>query len=65
MATAAHPAIMSASTMSGDKVRNRKNEDLGKLEDIMLDVDTRNIAYGVLSFGGFLGLGDKLFAIPW
>lgn len=65
MATATNLAVMSASTLSGDKVRNRKNEDLGKLEDIMLDVDTGNIAYGVLSFGGLLGMGDKLFAIPW
>ena len=65
MATATHPAVMSAGTLTGDKVRNRENEDLGKLEEIMLDVETGNIAYAVLSFGGFLGMGDKLFAIPW
>lgn len=65
MATATHPTIMSASTLAGDKIRNRKDEDLGKLEDIMLDVDSGSIAYGVLSFGGFLGMGNKLFAIPW
>ena len=63
MATATHPAVMSAGTLTGDKVRNRENEDLGKLEEIMLDVETGNIAYAVLSFGGFLGMGDKLFAI--
>lgn len=31
----------------------------------MIDVETGRVAYAVLSFGGFLGMGDKLFAIPW
>ena len=56
---------MSSSSLIGDKVHNSLNEDLGKIEDIMIDVETGRIAYAVLSFGGFLGLGDKLFAIPW
>lgn len=51
--------------MPGDKVRNLAGEDLGKIEDIMLDVGASRIAYAVLSFGGFLGMGDKFFAIPW
>jgi hypothetical protein len=38
---------------------------LGAIEELMIDVDTGQIAYAVLSFGGFLGFGDKLFAIPW
>jgi hypothetical protein len=49
----------------GSKVVNQQNEDLGKIEDIVLDADAGRIAYAVLSFGGFLGLGDKYFAIPW
>ncbi|HWM88957.1 MAG TPA: PRC-barrel domain-containing protein [Kofleriaceae bacterium] len=56
---------MSATSLSGDKVVNTRNENLGKIEDIMLDVANGRIAYAVLSFGGFLGMGDKLFAIPW
>jgi len=59
------PRILSSSTVVGDKVRNLGGEDLGKIEDIMLDVNESRIAYAVLSFGGFLGMGDKLFAIPW
>jgi len=59
------PRIMAADTLEGDKVKNRAGEDLGTLEHIMLDVPSGRIAYAVLSFGGFLGLGDKLFAIPW
>ena len=57
--------VMSAATLAGDRVRNSAGEDLGKIEEIMLDVPTGRIAYAVLSFGGFLGLGNKLFAVPW
>ena len=57
--------VLTASTLKGDKVVNHKGEDLGKIEEIMLDLDHGRIAYAVLSFGGFLGMGDKLFAIPW
>lgn len=56
---------LSASTLVGDRVVNTEGEDLGKLEEIMLDLDSGCISYAVLSFGGFLGMGDKLFAIPW
>jgi sporulation protein YlmC with PRC-barrel domain len=57
--------VLSASTLKGDRVVNRQGEDLGKIEDLMIDLDRGRIAYAVLSFGGILGLGDKLFAIPW
>ena len=60
-----HPEVLSATTLIGDDVRNNRGEDLGKLEEIMLDLDQGRVAYAVLSFGGFLGLGDKLFAVPW
>jgi sporulation protein YlmC with PRC-barrel domain len=56
---------LSCSTLTGDAVRNAAGEDLGEIEDIMIDLDTGRIAYAVLSFGGILGMGDKLFAIPW
>ena len=57
--------MLSASTLKGDKVVNHQGEDLGKIEELMVDLDHGRIAYAVLSFGGFLGMGDKLFAIPW
>jgi len=57
--------VLGASTLKGDKVVNQQGEDLGKLEELMIDLDRGRIAYAVLSFGGFLGMGDKLFAIPW
>lgn len=59
------PYVMSAETLEGNQVVNADGEDLGEIEDIMLDVPNGRIAYAVLSFGGFLGMGDKLFAIPW
>jgi sporulation protein YlmC with PRC-barrel domain len=59
------PHFLSASTLTGDKVKNLKGESLGDLKDIMIDTATGSIAYGVLSFGGVMGLGEKLFAVPW
>jgi sporulation protein YlmC with PRC-barrel domain len=57
--------VLSAASMTGHRVRNPAGEDLGKVEEIMLDVPTGRVAYAVISFGGFLGIGDKLFAVPW
>ena len=57
--------IMAADTLTGDKVVNVQKEDLGKIEHLMIDLESGRIAYAVLSFGGFLGMGDKLFATPW
>ncbi len=59
------PRVMAAGTLEGDDVVNPAGEKLGTLDEIMLDVPTGRIAYAVLSSGGFLGIGDKLFAIPW
>jgi sporulation protein YlmC with PRC-barrel domain len=59
------PEIMAASTLNGDKVYNMDGEDLGEIEDIMLDVRSGRIAYAVLAFGGVMGIGEKFFAIPW
>ena len=59
------PEVMAADTLEGDKVLNRRGEDLGTIEDIMIDVQRGRVAYAVMSCGGFLGMGDKLFAIPW
>jgi sporulation protein YlmC with PRC-barrel domain len=57
--------VMSAGSLSGDKVRNNAGEHLGKVDEIMIDVPTGKVAYAVLSFGGVLGMGSKLFAVPW
>lgn len=49
----------------GVNVINNKHENLGKIEELVLDKYTGETAYAVLSFGGLLGVGDKYFAIPW
>ena len=59
------PRLMGADTLIGEDVYNQKDEDLGDIKEIMLDMNNGKIAYAVLSFGGFLGMGDKLFAVPW
>ncbi|HJQ77594.1 MAG TPA: PRC-barrel domain-containing protein [Acidimicrobiia bacterium] len=56
---------LSASTITGDKVRNNEGDKLGNLEEIVIDIGTGRVAYAVLASGGFLGLGDKYFAVPW
>lgn len=57
--------VLSASTLTGDDIVNSDGEKLGKLEEIMIDLQSGKVAYAVLSFGGFLGMGEKLFALPW
>ncbi len=59
------PQLMGADTLIGDDVYNHQEEDLGDIKEIMLDMRTGQIAYAVLSFGGVLGMGTKLFAVPW
>lgn len=49
----------------GKKVVSLKSEDLGKIEDVIIDAPNARVSYAILSFGGFMGVGDKLFALPW
>lgn len=63
--TTPRTGVLSATTLIGDRVMNRSGEDLGKIEELMIDLERGKVAYAVLSFGGFLGMGDKLFAIPF
>lgn len=58
------PRLLSAGSITGDKVRNAAGEDLGKIEELMIDLGNARVAYVVVSFGGVLGMGNKLFAIP-
>jgi sporulation protein YlmC with PRC-barrel domain len=47
------------------QVRNTNGDDLGKIKDLVIDVRPGKIAYAALDFGDFLGVGDKMFAVPW
>ncbi|TAK60587.1 PRC-barrel domain-containing protein [Methylobacter sp.] len=59
------PRLMGAETLIGNDVYNQNNEDLGDIKEIMLDMTNGQVSYAVLSFGGFLGMGERLFAVPW
>ncbi len=59
------PRLMTASTLEGNDVVNRAGDTLGDIKEIMLDVPQGRIAYAVMAAGGILGVGQKLFAIPW
>lgn len=59
------PQVLQVTTVIGNKIVNPAGEQLGNLKELVLDLEDGRIAYAVLSFGGLMGLGDKLFAIPW
>jgi sporulation protein YlmC with PRC-barrel domain len=59
------PEMMGADTLVGNDVYNQESQDLGDIKEIMLDMRSGQVCYAVLSFGGFLGMGKKLFAVPW
>ncbi|HZD42695.1 MAG TPA: PRC-barrel domain-containing protein [Methanomicrobiales archaeon] len=56
--------MLSAHGMLNAPVRNREGEDLGNIQELMIDLNTGQILYAVLSFRGDLG-AEKYFAIPW
>ena len=56
---------LTASSIIGDKVINNEGEHMGHIKDIMLDIRTGKIEYYVIEFGGFLGIAEKFFAIPF
>jgi sporulation protein YlmC with PRC-barrel domain len=59
------PALMGVDTLLGEKVVNAYDIELGDIKELMLDMQTGQVAYAVLAFGGFMGMGEKLFAVPW
>lgn len=57
--------LLPTSSVLGEIVKNRQGEQLGEVKDIVVDLEYGCVAYALLSFGGFLGLGKKLFVVPW
>jgi sporulation protein YlmC with PRC-barrel domain len=57
--------LVAARQVQGATVYNTGLENLGTIEDVMIDKTTGRVAYAVLSFGGFLGIGDRHYPLPW
>jgi sporulation protein YlmC with PRC-barrel domain len=57
--------VVRASSVAGMSVKSPADKDLGKVEDLVIDMETGSVRYAVISFGGFPGFGDKLFAVPF
>ncbi|SHF47111.1 PRC-barrel domain-containing protein [Fodinibius roseus] len=58
------PRNLSATSITGTNVQNLQGEDIGNIKDLMIDLENGQVLYTVLSFGGFMGMGDDYFAIP-
>ena len=56
---------LTATSVIGDRVENPQGEELGKIDNLMINLQTNQIEYAVIEFGSFLGLGGKLFAVPF
>lgn len=56
--------VFSATTMIGDDVINSEGENLGEIEDFMIDLTNGRVVYAIVSFEGVLGIGERLFAVP-
>jgi len=57
--------VLSAGSLCSDDVYNPNGDKVGSIKELMIDIDNGNVCYAVLSFGGFLSVGEKLFAVPW
>jgi sporulation protein YlmC with PRC-barrel domain len=57
--------VCCASKIIGEAVVNREGESLGRIDELVIDAKEGRLAYAVLSFGGFMGMGNKMFAMPW
>jgi sporulation protein YlmC with PRC-barrel domain len=57
--------LLRSRTLFDYRVKSPQGEDLGKIEEVMIDMEVGRVAYAILSFGGFLGLGNKWVPVPW
>jgi hypothetical protein len=57
--------LISSRRVEGTEVYNRGDEHLGTIEHVMIDKLSGQVSYAVMSFGGFLGIGEKYHPLPW
>jgi len=58
-------SLISSEKVAGTAVYNAEGEEIGAIHDLMLDKKSGSVAYAVMSFGGFLGMGSKYHPLPW
>ena len=57
--------LIAADKVSGTNVYNPAGDNLGTIDDIMIDKASGRAIYAVMSFGGFLGIGENYYPLPW
>ncbi|MDR6289247.1 hypothetical protein E9232_001762 [Inquilinus ginsengisoli] len=57
--------LISSEKVAGTNVYNAAGESLGEVDDVMIDKESGRVAYAVMAFGGFLGIGEKYHPLPW
>ena len=65
VATDETSTLISSDKVEGTAVYNREGEKLGSIHTLMIDKMSGKVAYAVMSFGGFLGIGDRYHPLPW
>ncbi len=65
MRTETGAGVSPSKSVIGDQVSNLRGEELGHIEELMIDLQNGRVHYAILSFGGLMGMGDKLFPVPW
>lgn len=63
--SAGHRRLISANRVQGTPVFNPEGDKLGHIEDVMLDKASGHVAYAIMSYGGFLGAGERYHPLPW
>jgi sporulation protein YlmC with PRC-barrel domain len=62
---AGHRRLISADRVQGTSVFDPQGDKLGHIEDVMLDKASGRVAYAIMSYGGFLGAGERYHPLPW
>jgi len=60
-----HTSAIRAKKVLGTNIKDKSGQKIGEVEDVVLDKESNNIMFAVVSFGGFLGAGEKYHPIPW
>lgn len=65
IATDETTSLIASNKVEGTAIYNRQGDHLGSIYNFMVDKISGNVQYAVLSFGGFLGVGQDHYPIPW